>query len=92
MTRGDLLGKYNLVVTHIKLWKSLSQQSRLRVVLNLSGLDTRQISTKVPTEVLWRGGAYKIMHVKRDAYIFQCIIGHEVTIIIAKNDNIIRFF
>ena len=38
------------------------------------------------------GGAYKIMYVKRDAYIFQCIIGHEVTIIIAKNDNIIRFF
>ena len=91
MTRGDLLGKYNLVVTHIKLWKSLSQQSRLRVVLNLSGLDTRQISTKVPTEVTC-GGAYKIMHVKRDAYIFQCIIGHEVTIIIAKNDNIIRLF
>ena len=43
--------------------------------------------------VLWHvGGAYKIMHVKRDAYIFQCIIGYEVTIIIAKNDNIIRFF
>ena len=38
-----------------------------------------------------RGGAYKIMHAKRDAYIFQCIIGHEFTIIIAKYDNIIRF-
>ena len=28
MTRGDVLGKYNLVVMHIKLWKSLSQRSR----------------------------------------------------------------
>ena len=42
------------------------------------------------------GGAYKIMHVKRDAYIFQCIIGHEVKVIFAiwpaKYDNIIRLF
>ena len=49
---GILRETCNLVITLMKLWKSLSQQVKFNTFLKRSGLVTRQRSRNVPSELL----------------------------------------